>query len=276
MAVELFEERRWSQTSNSNRRTTINMGEILALTRPDQLRLYEPDPNHFNDPASDPKSPNEWFVQRYPWAFDMHGSPFLELVEPLDQFSAQVMPVTLNLDFFAAVLGGRKDLGHHVIYFEPEMQWYFKDSDHIFKPTTPEKLQTQYRALMMKCAEAMPSLVHKLNLVHEYRNDKIAKAVVQRAKSILAADQSYFSATSPHSRVRGIELFERVARRFVDEMLCCEPGQILKLADAYTVFRGLLKERELPDIKRRINKRPKRVVGHRHADDHLSMEWKWA
>src|ERR1017187_9842240 len=196
--------------------------------------------------------------------------------KPLDQFSAQVMLVTLNLDFFASVLGGRRDLGHHVIYFEPEMQWYFKDSDHIFKPTSPEKLQNQYRALMMKCAEAMPGQVHKLNLVHEFRNDKTAKAVVQRAKSILAADQSYFSATSPHSRVRGIELFERVARRFVDEMLCCEPGQILKLADAYTVFRGLLKERELPDIKRRINKRPKRVVGHRHADDHLSMEWKWA
>lgn len=29
-----------------------------------------------------------------------------------------------------------------------------------------------------------------------------------------------------------------------------EPGQILRLADAYAAFRGLLKERELPDIKR--------------------------
>lgn len=36
----------------------------------------------------------------------------------------------------------------------------------------------------------------------------------------------------------------------MDELLTSEPGQILKLADAYTVFRGLLKMRDLPDIKR--------------------------
>ena len=41
-----------------------------------------------------------------------------------------------------------------------------------------------------------------------------------------------------------------MARRFVDEMLFCEPGQILRLADAYAVFRGLLKQCDLPDIKR--------------------------
>ena len=250
VAVELFQERRQSQTSNSNRRTTFDMGEILALTRPDQLKLFKPDPNHFNAPVSEPKTPNEWFVQRYPSAFDMHGSPFLELVEPLDQFSVQVMPVTVNFDFFAAVLGGRRDLGHHVVYFEPEMQWYFKDSDQIFKPTSPEKLQNQYRALMMKCAEAMPGLVHKLNLVHEFRSDKVAKAVVQRAKSVLSADSSFFNATSSHQRVKGQELHERVARLFVDELLTSEPGQILKLNEAYSVFRQMLKLRELPDIKR--------------------------
>jgi hypothetical protein len=43
---------------------------------------------------------------------------------------------------------------------------------------------------------------------------------------------------------------ERIIRNFVDELLTNEPGQILKLADAYAVFRGLLKQRELPDVKR--------------------------
>jgi hypothetical protein len=41
-----------------------------------------------------------------------------------------------------------------------------------------------------------------------------------------------------------------VARKFVDDFMTNEPGQILRLADAYAAFRGLLKERELPDIKR--------------------------
>jgi len=36
----------------------------------------------------------------------------------------------------------------------------------------------------------------------------------------------------------------------VSELLTSEPGQILRVNDAFAVFRRLLKERELPDIKR--------------------------
>ena len=227
------------------------MGEEIALTRPDQLKLYEPAKfNQFDHQPQEPKTPNEWFVKKYPWAYENHGSPFLELVQPIDQFTVQVLPVSLNTDFFASVLGGRKDLGHHVIYFEPEMQWYFLDSYTIYKTTTAEKLANLYRALMMKCAEDLPGNVHKLNLFHEFRSDRIAKAVVQRSKSILAADSSFFSATSPHQRIRGLEIMERVARRFVDEMLTSKPGEILRINDAFAVFRALLKQKELPDIKR--------------------------
>ena len=102
----------------------------------------------------------------------------------------------------------------------------------------------------MKAAQSFTKDVNILNLFVEFRSDKIAKAVVQRAKSILAADSSFFSPTSPNQRIRGVEMVERVARKFVDEVLSAEPGQILKLGDAYAVFRGLLKERDLPDIKR--------------------------
>jgi hypothetical protein len=89
-----------------------------------------------------------------------------------------------------------------------------------------------------------------LILFHKFRSDKNARLVIQRAKSILAADSSFFSATSHHTRIKGIELHERVARRFVDELLTGEPGQILRLHEAYTTFLGLLKERSLPSINR--------------------------
>jgi hypothetical protein len=103
---------------------------------------------------------------------------------------------------------------------------------------------------MLRCAQELNNDTDKLNLFVEFRNDKNSRAVVQRAKSVLAASPDFFSATSPHTRIRGVELHERLARKFVDEMLSAEPGQILKLADAYAVFRGLLKQRDLPDIKR--------------------------
>jgi hypothetical protein len=227
------------------------MGEDIALTRPERLRLYEPGRfSQFDQQPEAATTPNQWFVQRYPNAYENHGSPFLELAEPLDQFTVQIMPITINHDFFASVLGGRRDLGHHVIYFDPEMMWYFRDSDGIFKSTSIEKLMNVYRALMMKCAQDMPANVHKINLVNEWRGDRTAKTIILRAKSILAADHSFFSPTSRYQRIRGQELTERVARKFVDEMLTCEPGQILRLGDAYSVFRGLLKQRDLPDIKR--------------------------
>ena len=160
------------------------------------------------------------------------------------------MPVSINLDFFAGVLGGRKDLEHHVVYYQPEMEWYFLDGDGIYKPTTAEKLANLYRALIIKCASEMPGNVHKLNLFHEWRSDKTSKAIIHRAKSILAADSSFFSATSPHQRTRGIELHERIARRFVDELLTCEPGKVLMLHDAYAAFCSLLKQSELEPLKR--------------------------
>src|ERR1039458_2705706 len=163
------------------------MGPELTLTRPQNLKLYEPDQFHYDQQPPQPaKTPNAWFGRRYGEQIEKFGSPFLELV---DNVTNQVLPIVINQDFFAGVLGGRRDLGQHTIYFEGEMQWYFKDSDGIYKPTSPEKLANLYRALLLKCAEQMPPQVHKLNLFHEFRSDKTAKAVVYRAKSILAADQ---------------------------------------------------------------------------------------
>jgi hypothetical protein len=86
--------------------------------------------------------------------------------------------------------------------------------------------------------------------VHEWRSDSICKQVTNRAKSILAASSEFFSATSPHARIRGIELHERLARKFVDELLTADSGKVLMLADAYLVFCRLLKERELAPVKR--------------------------
>jgi len=196
-------------------------------------------------------TPAIWFAKKFPDQTNQFGCPFLEMRQTSCDGFSRVNPVAPNIDFFAAMLGGDSRLGHSVVYFEPELQFYYREPiQNIYKPTTPEKLQNYYRAMMLRCATELGSEVDKLNLFTEFRSDKNAKVVVQRAKSVLAADSSFFSATSPHQRIRGIEMFERVARKFVDDLLMSEPGQILRLADAYAVFRGFLKERDLPDIKR--------------------------
>jgi hypothetical protein len=120
----------------------------------------------------------------------------------------------------------------------------------IYKPVNPEKLQLLYRGFLIQAAQSFSHDVNIFNLFVEFRSDKTAKAVVQRAKSVLACDASYFSPTSQYQRIRGVEILERIARKYVDEMLTSEPGQILRLADAYAVFRDLLRARGLADIKR--------------------------
>ena len=116
------------------------------------------------------------------------------------------------------------------------MQWYFLDSDGIYKTTSPKKLATLYRALMMKCAQEMAANVHKLNLFYEWRSDRTCKAIVQRAKAILAADQSFFSSTSPNQRIRGPELAERLIRILCETMLERREGACLTVTEAYSVF----------------------------------------
>ena len=205
---------------------------------------------HFLDGPQSPKTPAEWFSLKFPDAVRRFGCPFLEMRQSSIDGFLKITPVSINHDFFAAMLGGDSSLGHSVVYFEAEMQWYFRDRDGVYKPTSPEKLQNYYRAMMLRCGQELGGEVDKLNLFQEFRSDRISKAVVQRAKSVLAASPEFFSATSPHTRIKGIELHERLARKFVEELLCLESGQVLLLADAYAHFVKLLKQQNLDVIKR--------------------------
>ena len=45
-------------------------------------------------------------------------------------------------------------------------------------------------------------------------------------------------------------MHERLARKFVDELLTADSGKVLMLADAYLAFCRLLKERELAPVNR--------------------------
>ena len=204
-----------------------------------QLKKWEPDPWMLGDRATDrkPTTPSEWFSKMFPVEAKIHGCPFIELAEDSADGLKKINPLSANLDFLAAILGGDERMGHKVIYLEGEMQWYYLDQpSNIFKPTTNEKLGNLLRALLIRCAEKLPDSVHKLNLFLEFRSDKTIRAVIHRAKSILAADYTFFSVDSKHERLKGVEVHERLARVFVEQVLERQEGQILTLTNAYLVF----------------------------------------
>lgn len=217
-----------------------------------ELNSYQAPPFVYGEPQYAPtlRTPAEWFSYRYPEETRIYSCPFIEHRQPLVNGFEAVTPLDINYDFFAGILKGDSKLGHSVVYYEPELQFYFKDSDSIYKTTSPEKLQNHLRALLLKCAQEMPQNVTLLNLFSKFRSDPCTKLIIQRAKSILAADESFFSPTSPNQRKVGPELPERLARVFTEQMLEKRPGSILTVTQAYTIFSHLSLQKNLKPIKR--------------------------
>jgi len=124
----------------------------------------------------------------------------------------------------------------------------------LYKPTSPEKLQNLYRGFLIRCALSLNDETNIFNLLREFRSDRVARQVTNRAKSILAADHTFFSATSKYQRIRGIELHERLARSFVEQVLERVPGETLLLTDAYSHFCEYLRRRDMPAVNRQVFK----------------------
>jgi hypothetical protein len=197
------------------------------------------------------RGPIKWFAAKFPDAAAKYGCPFLEMrSSSCDGFST-INPVVLNTDFFAGMLAGDAKLGHCVVFNEADLTFYYREPlQNVFRPTTSEKLQNYYRAMMIRCAQELGGETDKLNLFAEFRSDKNARAVTTRAKSILACSPDFFSATSPHQRVKGPELHERLARVLVETMLEPREGACLTVTQAYDVFCRLGRQRNLGVLKR--------------------------
>ena len=221
----------------------------IELNLPKKLHWTEPQTLH------QPKTPSEWFALKFPDSVARFGCPFLEVRQSSCDGFTRITPIALNHDFFAGLLGGDVKLSHSVIYYEPEMQFYYLEPvQNIYKPTTPEKLQNYYRAMILRCAQELNGETDKLNLFAEFRSDKNARAVTNRAKTILAAGREFFSATSPHQRIRGPELHERLMRVLCETMLERSEGSCLTVTQAYQVFCRLAQQRQLDQLKRSMFK----------------------
>lgn len=200
-----------------------------------------------------PSTPNEWFALRFPQQVKTYGSPFLEQVERRLDSARKIKPIAPNLDFFAAILGGDSGIGHQVVYLEGEMNFYFYDpKDHLYKSVSDDKLGNLIRGYLIRCAEQMPEDCDKMNLFYFFRGDKLVRNIVHRAKSILAAHDSFFSKESGHKRQRenDHDIYERVARAFVEQAIERQAGEALSLNQAYVHFCEFLKQRHLPKVKR--------------------------
>ena len=204
-------------------------------------------------PPQPPTTPSAWFSQRFPAETKRWGCPFLEAVTTTHALmpTTTTHAVALNDNFFAAILSDQQ-LGLAVVYFEPDRQWYYREPrDGVFHPTTEAKLMTVLSALLLKCAEELRSSANMSSLFVVFRAEEQLRAVVKKARSILAADSTFFSATSPHQRVAGDELPVRSARQFIQSSMKPNPGQLLTVQECFAAFLAFCQSRGLATVEQR-------------------------
>ena len=215
---------------------------MLSLANPSN------DLRHLNPTwPNEPKSASDWFLQRFPDQVRVFGSPFLEHQD--NAFTST--PSLPNLDFLAACLGGDERLGHRVIYYSAELQfYYFEPRDLMYHATTDQKVGNLLRGLLARCANEVKGEGHLVNTFHTFRTDAVVKAVVSRAKSVLEADPDFFAVNSQHQRVAGPELHQRLAKVFAERMLEPNPNSILTIGQSFSLFTQFAKARNMQPIKR--------------------------
>lgn len=200
----------------------------------------------------DIKTATEWFCLMFPTQTKVFGSPFLEQTGQ-DQYGLSTSsPLVPNLDCLAACLGGDERLGHRVVFFVPELQFYYLDpADQKYHATTDAKMGNLYRAMMARCAGEVKGEGHIANIFHTFRSEATVRSVVNRCKSILAADPEFFSIRSTNLRVEGPELHQRLATVFAEHFLQACPGSNLTVGQSYALFNRFAATKNMPAIKRR-------------------------
>lgn len=204
-----------------------------------QLKPYKP--SAFQIPGvtdQPPQTPSEYFNRRHPEISMAYGAAFLEHSYVDGNEFKRVSVVGMNDDFFAGLLGGDKRLGHKVIFYIPEQQFYFFDCRFgYFVPTSEEKLQILLSQYLIRCCQDMPHFTDIGNLFITFRSEGRLKRIVQKAKALVAADKSFFESPTGHKRRCGERILdpaiEPAHKLFIREALTVEPERILTTNDCF-------------------------------------------
>jgi len=106
-------------------------------------------------------------------------------------------------------------------------------------------------SLLTRCAEEMPANTDKVSLFMKFRADESLRTIVKKARSILAADATFFSLHSPHYRFDGTEQHGQLAKQFVGHLVKPSEGQMLSIAQCYERFCDYCRHQNLKPMLRR-------------------------
>ena len=137
-------------------------------------------------------TPSGWFSAMFPDQTLSFGTAFFEETARGISGSMVIRPSVINEDFFAAMLGGERRLGHKVVYLPGDGFWFKDPRVDAFCPTTDKKVEVLLSNYLVKCAENMRGNVDASLLIKDHRRADVLSAIVKRARTVLEADPRFF------------------------------------------------------------------------------------
>ena len=148
--------------------------------------------NHAPPEQAPAWTPSSWFCSRFPDITERFGRAFFEETVVGLHGSPVIRACVINEDFFAAMLGGDKSLGHRMVHLPGEGFLYHDPKVNAFSITSDQKVEILLSNYLIKCAEDMGRNVDSKMLVKDHRRPSVLAGIVNRAKTVLEADLHFF------------------------------------------------------------------------------------
>lgn len=199
------------------------------------------------------RTPNGWFASRFQEEDIAFGSAFFEEFATSLQGSELIRPTVINEDFFAAMLGGETRLGHKMVYLPADGFWFKDPKVDAFCPTSDKKVEVLLSNYIVRCAEVMGGNVDTMFLIKEHRRPSVLASIVNRAKTVLEANPSFFEGDNAPRRSSNGRVFlpsnASSPEDFIHKAFAPKADGIVSVSEAYQKFLGYCEMENLTRVE---------------------------
>lgn len=195
-----------------------------------------------------PTFPSDWFGFHFPAVAKIYGPAILERRLVMCSDSSQIIPVQVNEDFFAGMLGTEKC--HRTFFHQHEMQFYQKSpTPNFYEPIEERALKLMLSQWFIKCVGDMSGRIDISTIFTTFRSKEVLEAIIERAKAVLAVNEEYFSPEGENARNPATAPKESV-RLFVDACLGVEEDTCLTVQECFDGYQQYCRDRKLASVPR--------------------------
>lgn len=199
------------------------------------------------------KTPSDYIEARYPTLTKMFGPAFLEAHWLDSNQFLNIEPVEINVDLFAAILGGDESRCK-LVYYLPDEQWYAYDPVlGYFTTTTEENLKLRLSQELIHCVAYLNQrpFVRIQSIFTKFRSEKVLETILKRASAMLGVREGFFAEGTGNRKDPILLTREQSAQIFASEALESKKGTVLSIAEAYVSYVDFCQMKRMPVVLHR-------------------------